>query len=197
MQISERFRGFLPVVIDIETSGFDSDNNAILELAAIIITMTDNNKIQAKQTLHFHIKPFAGATISKSAMEFNKIIIGHPFRNEITEKNALANLFDVINKELSLSHCTQAVLVGHNAHFDLNFIKAAAKRCHLKLPLHQFSTIDTVSLSALVYGETVLAKAIKKANIQWNNNDAHSALYDTQKTAELFIKIVNNFDYGV
>ncbi len=193
MQISKRFRGFLPVVVDVETSGFNCQNNALLELAAIIIAMDNNAKIYPKQTLHFHIKPFKNAEISKSAMEFNNIIIGHPFRYEVSEKIALNELYSTINQELKQANCTKAILVGHNANFDLGFIKKASKRCSLQSEFHQFSTLDTVSLSALAYGETVLAKAIKKADISWNNNDAHSALYDAEKTAELFCKIINDY----
>ncbi len=193
MQISKRFRGFLPVVIDVETSGFNCDDNALLELAAIIIAIDDSDKIYPKQTLHFHIKPFKNAKISKSAMEFNNILIGHPFRNEVNEKTALSELYKTINEALKITNCTKAILVGHNANFDLRFIKSATKRCGLQLAFHQFSTLDTVSLSALAYGETVLAKAIKKASINWSNNEAHSALYDCEKTAELFCKIINNY----
>jgi ribonuclease T len=113
----------------------------------------------------------------------------------ISELDAIRNINQRIKSEIKEEECTRAILVGHNASFDLNFILAAAKRTKIKLPFHQFSTIDTVSLSSIYYGETVLAKAIKKAKIEWDDAQAHSALYDAKKTAELFCLMFNNFDY--
>ncbi len=195
MKISDRFRGYLPIVVDVETSGFNADTNALLEFAAIIVNYNASNKLAPIQTIHYHLSPFKNAVISESAMKFNGIILGHPFRKEVSEKEALSNLFTIINKALIQHHCTKAILVGHNAMFDLSFIQAGAARHQLKSPFHQFSTLDTVSLSALAYGETVLAKAIAKANIDWDNDNAHGALYDTQKTAELFCQIINEFAF--
>lgn len=191
MKIAQRFRGFLPVVVDVETSGFDCDKNALLEIASLIVNYDETNKLQVEKTIHHHIEPFEGALISESAMKFNGIIIGHPFLEAVSEKHALKYLFNQVNIALKKYNCTKAILVGHNAFFDLNFILAGAKRHKLISPFHQFSTLDTVSLSALVYGQTVLAKAVVKAKIDWDDNKAHSALYDAQKTAELFCKIVN------
>ena len=86
----------------------------------------------------------------------------------------------------------KAILVGHNAHFDLKFINAAAERCGIKRnPFHPFSTFDTVSLSGLVYGQTVLARSIRSAGLEWDSDEAHSAIYDAEMTATLFCKIVN------
>jgi ribonuclease T len=195
MDIKDRIRGYLPVVIDIETAGFDEKNDAILEICAIIAGIDDEGKFFPKQPQHFHIKPFKGANIDPSAIKFNGIDIDNPFRLAVTEKKALKEIFDCINNELKNEFCTRAILVGHNAFFDLGFLKSAAERTKLKSPFHQFSTIDTVSLSALYFGETVLAKAIKKAGITWDDSSAHSALYDTEKTAELFCQIFNEHKY--
>ena len=197
MLISKRFRGFLPVVVDVETSGFDAKKNALLEIATVIIDYDQHQKLVSNQTIHHHIKPFKDAVICQSAMQFNNIKIGHPFRAEVSEKQALNELFNTINTLLKQKNCTQAILVGHNATFDLGFIQSAASRVKLKSPFHQFSTLDTVSLSALVYGQTVLAKAMAKANIDWQDDQAHSALYDAQKTAELFCQIINGQTFNI
>lgn len=192
--IKDRFRGFLPVVVDVETAGFNPKTDALLEVAMVTLQMNDTGRLKPKQTFDRNILPFQGANIEQSALKF----IGmedpfHPFRGAISEKQALKELFEVIKKEVKAAQCTRAILVGHNAFFDLNFILAAADRHKLKSPFHQFSTLDTVSLAGLAYGQTVLAKAMEKAKIDWDNSQAHSAVYDTEKTAELFCKIVNQW----
>jgi len=190
--IKDRIRGYLPVVVDIETGGFDEKLNPLLEICAIIVGIKDN-KFYPKQTLHFHLNPFTNCEINPAAIKFNGIDIDNPFRGAVSEKNALKQIFKAINKELIEQKCTRSILVGHNAFFDLGFLKSATNRTKLKTPFHQFSTIDTVSLGALVYGQTVLAKLVEVAKIEWENDKAHSALYDTQKTTELFCKIFNDF----
>jgi len=195
MKLKDRIRGYLPVVIDVETSGFNEQTNALLEICAIILGMDEEGSFFAKTTLHYHVEPFKGANIEASAIKFNGIDIDNPFRLAVPEKKALSEIFDHINEELETEECSRAILVGHNAFFDLGFVKAATLRANLKSPFHQFSTIDTVSLSALCCGETVLAKAISKMDIEWDNNEAHSALYDTQKTSELFCQIFNSHKF--
>jgi ribonuclease T len=191
--IKDRIRGYLPVVIDIETGGLDESINPMLEICAIIIGVKDNQFYQ-KEILHFHIKPFLGCKISNSSIRFNGIDIDNPFREAVSEKVALKKIFSAINLELKVQKCTRSILVGHNAFFDLGFLKEATNRTKLKTPFHNFSTIDTVSLGSLVYGHTVLAKIIELAGIEWDNSQAHSALYDTKKTSELFCKIFNKFN---
>ena len=195
MKLKDRIRGYLPVVIDVETSGFNEQTDALLEICAIILGMDEEGSFFAKTTLHYHVEPFKGANIEASAIKFNGIDIDNPFRLAVSEKKALSEIFDHINEELETEECSRAILVGHNAFFDLGFVKAATLRANLKSPFHQFSTIDTVSLSALCCGETVLAKAISKMDIEWDNNEAHSALYDTQKTSELFCQIFNSHKF--
>jgi ribonuclease T len=195
MKLKDRIRGYLPVVIDVETSGFNEQTDALLEICAIILGMDEEGSFFAKTTLHYHVEPFKGANIEASAIKFNGIDIDNPFRLAVPEKKALSEIFDHINEELETEECSRAILVGHNAFFDLGFVKAATLRANLKSPFHQFSTIDTVSLSALCCGETVLANAISKMDIEWDNNEAHSALYDTQKTSELFCQIFNSHKF--
>ena len=195
MKLKDRIRGYLPVVIDVETSGFNEQTDALLEICAIILGMDEEGSFFAKTTLHYHVEPFKGANIEASAIKFNGIDIDNPFRLAVPEKKALSEIFDHINEELETEECSRAILVGHNAFFDLGFVKAATLRANLKSPFHQFSTIDTVSLSALCCGETVLAKAISHMDIEWDNNEAHSALYDTKKTSELFCQIFNSHKF--
>jgi ribonuclease T len=191
MKIKDRIRGYLPIVIDIETGGFNDQTDAMLEICAIIIGIDDQGVYYPKEPVHFHVTPFKGANLDPSALKFNGIDVDNPLRMAVSEKQALGEIFKTARAEMKTEECTRSILVGHNAFFDLGFLYAASSRSNLKNPFHQFSTIDTVSLSALCYGETVLAKAIRVADIEWNDASAHSALYDTQKTAELFCKIFN------
>lgn len=192
--IKERFRGFLPVVVDVETAGFDPQTNALIEIAIVTLKMNSDGTIERDRTVQANVLPFKGSQLDKSALKF----IGvedptHPFRMAVSEKEALEKCFTPIRQLLKETDCSRAILVGHNAFFDLSFVKAAADRCKIKSPFHEFSTFDTVSLAGLAYGQTVLAKAVQLAEIEWDNSKAHSAEYDTIKTADLFCKIVNQW----
>lgn len=195
MQLKERIRGYLPVVIDVETAGFNESKDALLEICAIILDIDEAGKFIQTKPIHFHIEPFQGANLEPSSLKFNGIDVNNPFRMAVSEKHALNEIFTKVKTELSEQECTRAILIGHNAFFDLGFLKAATERVKIKSPFHQFSTLDTVTLSALYYGETVLAKAMVKAGIEWDDSQAHSALYDTYKTAELFCKIFNEQEF--
>ncbi|KAA0446146.1 MAG: ribonuclease T [Candidatus Thioglobus sp.] len=196
MQIKDRIRGYLPVVIDIETAGFSAETDAMLEICALTIGIDEDGVFYPEAPQHFHINPFAGANLESASLKFNGIDVNNPLRMAVDEKNALSAIFSNISAKLKSEDCSRAILVGHNAFFDLGFLLAASKRTKLKNPFHQFSTIDTVSLCALYYGETVLAKAMRVANIEWDDSMAHSALYDAQKTAELFCQIFNSQQYS-
>jgi ribonuclease T len=192
--MARRFRGFLPVVMDVETGGFDCQKNALLEVAAVILEMDSQGVLQIKESLSKNIDPFPGAIIEDSALEFTGIDIYDPERMPEEEGQALREIFQPIRREVSITGCTRAIMVAHNAHFDLGFVNAAANRTNIKRnPFHPFSCFDTSSLAGLAFGQTVLAKACEAAQIGFNNRDAHSALYDTIKTAELFCTIVNRW----
>lgn len=190
--ISMRFRGFLPVVIDVETGGVNPRTDALLEIAAVVIDMNDEGRLTMAESVSAHIEPEKGLLLNPESMKINGIKIDNPFRFAISEKEALKKVFAVVRAALKEKGCTRAILVGHNAHFDLAFLNAAIERTGIKnSPFHPFSVIDTVSLAGLAYGQTVLARAIQAAGIEWDHSQAHSALYDTEKTAELFCNIVN------
>ena len=190
--MNQRFRGFLPVVVDVETGGFNASTDAILEIAACTLFMDDDGLLQLQGTHAHHVQPFEGANLEQSALEFTGIDPYHPFREAVSESEALVSLFKVIRQQIKEQGCNRAILVGHNPHFDAGFVNAAAGRCKIKRnPFHPFSYFDTATLSGLAYGQTVLATACAEAGISFDNNEAHSAAYDARKTAELFCNIVN------
>ncbi len=193
-KLVERFRGFFPVIIDVETGGFIAETDALLEIAAITLKYDEQHFLVPDEEAHFHVAPFQGANIEKSSLEFTGIDPTNPLRMAVSEREALDYIFKLIRKSQKKASCTRSVLVGHNPWFDLSFVKAAAERSQLKRnPFHLFTTFDTATLAGLSLGETVLAKACKKAQITFDTDEAHSALYDTKKTAELFCYIVNHY----
>jgi ribonuclease T len=192
--MAERFRGFLPVVIDVETGGFNAKTDALLEVSAATLTMDDEGILSLDKIYEYHVTPFEGANLEQSALDFTGIDIDDPDRMDKPEEEVLTELFQVIRKAVKRNDCTRAVMVAHNAHFDLGFINAAAERCNMKRnPFHPFSCMDTATLAGLAFGHTVLAQACQLANIGFSNKEAHSAAYDTRKTAELFCLIVNRW----
>ena len=194
--ITYRFRGFLPVVIDVETAGFNPQTDALLEIAAVILNVDEQGSWILEETVSRHVQPFEGANLDKAALEFTGIIPDHPFRRQIavSEQKALQDIFRVVRNRLKKHHCKRAILVGHNAAFDLGFVNAAVERTGIKRnPFHPFSTFDTVTLCGLAFGQTVLSKAVEAACLDWDDTHAHSASYDAEKTAELFCLIVNRW----
>jgi len=193
-QISKRFRGFLPVVVDVETAGFNAETDALLEIAAVTLRMDDDGRLRRSQTIACHVEPFPGANLEQRALDFTGIDPYNPFRMAKKEADALEHIFAPIREEVKAQGCTRAILVGHNPFFDLGFLNAAIARTNTKKsPFHSFSSFDTATLGGLAYGQTVLAKACAAAGIEFDSGQAHSAIYDTERTAELFCAIVNRW----
>jgi ribonuclease T len=193
-EISRRFRGFLPVAVDVETGGFNAQTDALLEIAAVTMRMNERGVMCVADKVSCHVQPFEGANLEEAALAFNKIDPWHPFRFALPETEALSRVFEAVRKLVKSTGCTRAVLVGHNPFFDLGFVKAAVERTGIKdNPFHSFTTFDTATLGGLAYGQTVLSRAVKAAGLDWNEEEAHSALYDAERTAQLFCTIVNRF----
>ena len=196
--IAKRFRGFLPVVIDVETAGFNPKKDALLEIAAVTLKIDGHGYLQRQETISRHVEPFPGANIEQESLDFTGIDPYHPFRMAKPELEALETVFKPVRKAIREGGCNRAILVGHNSSFDLSFLNAAIERTGIKRnPFHPFSTFDTVTLAGLAYGQTVLARAVQAAGFEWNSDKAHSAVYDTERTADLFCTIINRWhDYS-
>lgn len=193
-RLGERFRGFLPVVVDLETGGFNCQTDALLELAMVIPDMDEDGTLYIRESLHAHIEPFEGANLEPAALEFTGIDPYHPLRMAETEHSALTRMFKPIRDAIKHHGCNRAILVGHNAHFDLGFLNKAIERTDVKRsPFHPFSCFDTATLSGLAYGQTVLARACDAAGLSFDHKEAHSARYDADLTAQLFCEIVNRW----
>jgi ribonuclease T len=190
--MASRFRGYLPVVVDCETGGFDFTRHALLEIAAIPLDLDERGMLVPGPTASAHLHPAPGMQIDPKSLEVTGIRLDHPFRFAKDEKDALDHIFAAVRQAVKKHGCQRAILVGHNAHFDLNFVNAAVARVgHKRNPFHPFSVFDTVTLAGVAYGQTVLARAVHAAGLDWNGAEQHSAVYDAERTAQLFCRIVN------
>lgn len=192
--MAERFRGYLPVVVDVETGGFDCTRHALLEIAVCPIEMEEDGTLRPGTITSTHVEPFPGAVLDPKALQVTGIDVDHPFRAALPERKALDHVFRPVREATRRYGCQRAILVGHNAAFDLGFLNAAVARTgHKRNPFHPFSTFDTVTLAGLAVGQTVLSRAVQAMGLEWSGEEAHSAVYDTERTAQLFCRIVNRW----
>jgi ribonuclease T len=193
-RIADRFRGFLPIVVDVETGGFNAETDALLEIAACILQMDDFGRLFVSETVDVNVEPFEGANLDPKSLEITGIQVDNPLRGALPEIDALRKVFQAVRREVRATGCQRAILVGHNSFFDLSFLNAAIARTQYKRsPFHPFSSFDTATLAGLAFGQTVLSRSVQAAGLDWNESEAHSAIYDTEKTAALFCAIVNRW----
>ena len=194
MRMAQRFRGFLPVIVDVETGGFDCERHALLEIAAVVVRMDDDGYLHPEPAVSTHVEAFPGSEIDPRSLEITGIDPDHPFRGALPEREALDFIFKPVRKAMRDNDCQRAILVGHNASFDLGFLNAAIRRtAHKRNPFHTFSSFDTVTLGGLAFGQTVLSRAVEASGRAWDAREAHSAVYDTERTADLFCDVVNHW----
>jgi len=192
--MANRFRGFLPVVVDVETGGFNCKTDALLEIAAVLLEMDDEGLLSRGETIRYHVKPFEGANLEPASLAVNGIDPYHPLRPAIDERDALQRVFREVRRAVRENRCSRAVLVGHNAHFDLGFMNEAIERSSIKRnPFHPFSCFDTATACGIAFGQTVLARAVIAAGLEWDETQAHSASYDAEMTADVFCEVVNRY----
>jgi ribonuclease T len=187
-----RFRGYLPVAIDVETGGFHAATDALLEIAAVLIDMDSDGLLKRGATHSYHVQPFQGARLDPAALAVTGIDPHHPLRPALPERDALQRIFREVRHALRAYGCHRAILVGHNAAFDLGFLNAAVSRADVKRnPFHPFSCFDTATLAGAALGQTVLAKALAVARLEWDAGSAHCARYDAERSAEIFCLVCN------
>ncbi len=193
-RIAARFRRFLPVVVDVETGGFNPATDALLEIAAVLLHLGEDGDLKLGKTIRYNVKPFPGARLEPASLEVTGIDPFNPLRAALDEEDALRRVFKEVRREVKEQACNRAILVGHNAFFDLHFLNAAAERTQIKRnPFHPFSSFDTATLAGVAFGQTVLGRAVTAAGLSWDEAEAHSAAYDAERTAMLFCEIVNRF----
>jgi ribonuclease T len=190
--MARRFRGYLPVAIDVETGGFHCATDALLEIAAVPIDMDAQGVLRRGATHHFHVQPFEGGRLDPASLTITGIDPFHPLRPALPERDALQRVFREIRHAVRAYGCRRAILVGHNAAFDLGFLNAAVTRADVKRnPFHPFSCFDTATLAGAALGQTVLAKAVRVAGLEWDADRAHDARYDAERSADIFCLVCN------
>src|SRR3546814_14897880 len=88
-RLGNRFRGFLPVVVDVETGGFECERHALLEIAAQLIEVDGEGYLVPGELISTHVEPFAGSEIDPRSLEVTGIVVDHPFRGARDERAAL------------------------------------------------------------------------------------------------------------
>jgi ribonuclease T len=190
--MARRFRGFLPVAVDVECGGFQPATDALLEIAAVIVDMDESGVLRRGATHSCHVQPFDGARLDPAALAVTGIDPFHPLRPAVPERDALQRIFREIRQAVRAYGCKRAILVGHNAAFDLAFVNAAVARTQIKRnPFHPFSTFDTATLAGAALGQTVLSKAVMVLGLEWDSSSAHCAAYDAERCADLFCILCN------
>ena len=194
IEMSSRFRGFLPVVIDLETGGFEKDVHAVLQIAAVSLAWSAD-RLSIDQVRGWNVIPHPLMRVEEESLRITGIDLSDPRRDALNEEDAVRELFRFVRREVRRNGCERAVLTAHNAHFDHGFVMSAAERNGVKRnPFHPFTVIDTASLAAVAYGHTVLSEACTRAGIEFENGRAHAAIYDAEATAKLFCLTVNNWE---
>ena len=195
MKFSERFRGYLPVVVDLETGGFDNAVNPLLELACTFLKWQED-QLSTQEHGYWSVTPFANAVVDPASLRVTGIDLDDPGRQAQDEKVVLREFFKQVRTAMKTEGCHRAVLVAHNAAFDQGFLNAACVRTGIKRsPFHPFTTLDTASIAAVAYGHTVLSEACRRAGLSFDNDKAHNAAYDAERTAQLFCHMVNGWPH--
>ena len=110
-RIAKRFRGFLPVVVDVETAGFNAKTDALLEIAAVLLKYDADGQLHREETVAIHVQPFEGANLDQASLAFNGIDPHHPFRFAVSEEEALKKVFSPIRKAIKTMGCSRAMLI--------------------------------------------------------------------------------------
>lgn len=195
MRMADRFRGFLPVVVDFETGGFDPTRHALLEVACVTLVFTDGRLVH-DESWSQAIEPYPGSELDPASLKVTGIDPEDRSRGAVEEIDALTDFFQRVRRAVKVANCQRAIMVAHNASFDQAFLNEAIGRTGIKRsPFHPFSSVDTASLAAVAFGHTVLSEACSRAGIAFDSSQAHSARYDAEQTAALFCEIVNRWPY--
>ena len=159
------------VVFDIETTGFSAVTDRIIEIGAVKVEdgkITDkfSTFVNPKRPIPFRITELTGIT--------DEMVIG-----SLDIETILPQFIEFIG---------DAVLVAHNASFDVGFIEQNCKRQKIEA---DFTYVDTVALARVLLpalNRFKLDTVAKALNISLENH--HRAVDDAGCTAEIFVKFV-------
>ena len=159
------------VVFDIETTGFSPVNNRIIEIGAVKVEkgkITDrfSSFVNPDVPIPFEIEKLTGINDS--------MVMDAPFIEQVLPE--------------FLAFCGGAVLVAHNASFDMGFIKENARRQNMA---REVTYVDTVGIARILLphqAKHTLDAVAKTLGISLENH--HRAVEDAEATAEIFVKFI-------
>ncbi|MCL2579170.1 MAG: PolC-type DNA polymerase III [Oscillospiraceae bacterium] len=160
------------IVFDLETTGLSGSSDRIIEIGAVRLRGGEiverfRSFVDPERTLSAEIIKITGIT--------DQMLEGAP-----GEKAAVAAFFDFIGS-------ADAVMVAHNAGFDMSFLRAAARRSDIK---HTLTAIDTVPIARALfkdlkrYSLDSLVKHFKLGDFNHHRADA-----DAGVLAQIFLRI--------
>lgn len=159
------------VVFDIETTGFSPVNNRIIEIGAVKVAKGEivdrfSTFVNPDVPIPFEIEKLTSIN--------DGMVMDAPFIEQVLPE--------------FLAFCGDAVLVAHNASFDMSFIKENALRQKIK---KKFTYVDTVGIARILLphqAKHTLDAVAKTMGVSLENH--HRAVDDAEATAEIFIKFI-------
>ncbi|MDD6695675.1 MAG: PolC-type DNA polymerase III [Lachnospiraceae bacterium] len=159
------------VVFDIETTGFSSVTNHIIEIGAVKV---ENGKIVDRFSTYVNPQEPIPYRITKLTTITDADVMDAPTIDQV-----LPEFF---------AFCEGCVLVAHNASFDIGFIKENARR--LGLP-YAYTHVDTLAMARVLLPQLAkftLDHVAKTVGVSLENH--HRAVDDAEATAEIFEKFI-------
>ena len=159
------------VVFDIETTGFSPVNNRIIEIGAVKVKQGEIAEkfsafVNPDVPIPFEIEKLTGINDS--------MVKDAPYIEQVLPE--------------FLAFCQDAVLVAHNAGFDMSFIKENVLRQGLS---RRFTCADTLGIARILLphqAKHTLDAVAKTLGVSLENH--HRAVDDAQATAEIFVKFI-------
>ena len=115
--MAQRFRGFLPVVVDVETGGFNSQTDALLEIAVVTLRMDESGWLYPDEAIDANVIPFEGANLEQEALDSTGIDPFDPERGAVSEVDAMTKMLQLVRKEVKSTGCNRAGQRGRAAGF--------------------------------------------------------------------------------
>ena len=159
------------VVFDIETTGFSSVTNHIIEIGAVKV---ENGKIVDRFSTYVNPQEPIPYRITKLTTITDADVMDAPTIDQV-----LPEFF---------AFCEGCVLVAHNASFDTGFIKENARK--LELP-YAYTHVDTLAMARVLLPQLAkftLDHVAKTVGVSLENH--HRAVDDAEATAEIFEKFI-------
>ena len=164
------------IIFDTETTGLDAREDRIIEFGGIEIV----NKFPTGRTFHKYINA-QGRPVNPEAQAVHGIsdadLVGKP-------------TFDQIAPELA-EFLDGAMLVAHNANFDIGFLNAEFSRLGLP-PIDPGRVIDTLAIARRKHpmGPNSLDALCRRYGIDNSHRTKHGALLDSELLAEVYTELM-------